>query len=320
MGSKRIAILTSGGDSPGMNAALRALTRKGIHHGLEMIGVKRGYDGLIHGDMKSLQASSVAGIINHGGTMLKTARSEEFKSDAGFGRALQTIAAQKIDGIVVIGGDGSMAGARKLSEAGVPTLVIPGTIDNDMAGTEYTLGFDTALNTILDAVSKIRDSMQSHERVAVVEVMGRHGGHLTLRAGISCGAEAIIIPEVKTDMELLCQGLEQSKKRGKLYSIVMVAEGAGTAQAVAEQIAQRTSSSVAITVLGYIQRGGAPSAQDNFIGTCMGAAAVDYILTDRWNCLIAMQGGRIVPVPYAEAVQQRFAIDRNLYEMAGILA
>lgn len=319
MGKKRIAVLTSGGDSPGMNAALRALTRKGLHHGFDIIGVRRGYEGLIHGDMKPLQASSVAGIINQGGTMLKTARSENFKTEKGFAQAMGNIAKHQIEGIVVIGGDGSMAGARKLTAAGVPTLVIPGTIDNDMAGTEYTLGFDTALNTIVDAAGKIRDTMDSHERVAVIEVMGRHGGHLALKAGVACGAEAVIIPEVQTDMDALCQRLAQSKERGKQYSIVMVAEGAGKAQDIAGQIAQRTSFSVPITVLGYIQRGGSPTATDNIIGSCMGATAIDCVLAERWNCLIAMQGGKVLPVPYMQAVEQRFAVDPYLYELVGIL-
>lgn len=316
---KRIGVLTSGGDSPGMNAVLRAITRKGIHHGFEIFGVWRGYQGLINDDITPLQVSSVDGIIAQGGTMLRTARSEDFKTAEGFRKAMHNIAERQLDGIVVIGGDGSMAGARKLSDAGISTLVIPGTIDNDMPGTEYTLGFETALNTILEAVGKIRDTMASHERVAVIEVMGRHAGHLALKAGIACGAEAVIIPEIEVDMERLCCKLEQSKNRGKLYSIVMVAEGAGSAEEIASQIAVRTSFSSRVNVLGYMQRGGPPAATDNILGSCMGAKAIDSILNNKWNCLIALQCGQLVMVPYAVAVNQRFGIDHSLYGLVGIL-
>lgn len=320
MDRKRIAVLTSGGDAPGMNAAIRAVTRKGLYHGCEVIGVLRGYQGLIGGEFQRLGLNSVGGIISRGGTMLKTARSEDFKTPEGFGRALRNLEENDVDGLVVIGGDGSMAGARKLAEAGLPTLVIPATIDNDMAGTEYTLGFDTALNTIVDAVNKIRDTVSSHERVAVVEVMGRHSGNLAVQAGIACGAEVILIPEIPADLDAICDGLVKGKNRGKLHSIVLVAEGAGRAQDVADQIKARTSFAAPITVLGYIQRGGSPSATDNIVGSRMGAAAVDCVMSGEWNRLIAMRGGAVTPVPYEEAAGFRLTVDRSLYELAGILA
>lgn len=317
---KRIAILTSGGDAPGMNSAIRAVVRKSIYHGLDVFGVKKGYEGVLHGDFIPLALSSVAGIIQHGGTMLQTARSEDFKTELGFQMAVKQLKDRQIDGLVVIGGDGSMAGAAKLGEAGVPTIVIPGTIDNDMAGTQYTIGFDTALNTVLDAVNKIRDTATSHERVAVVEVMGRSAGHIALLSGIASGAEFILLPEQPVDLEAVCQRLMQTFSRGKLYSIIMVAEGAGKGHAIAAEIYKRTNFNPGVTVLGYIQRGGSPSAYDNIMGCRMGAMAVDCLLSGQTNVLVAYQKGQIIPVPYAEAFQQKQGLDRDLYELAGILA
>jgi len=275
---KRVAILTSGGDAPGMNAVIRAVVRKGIYHGLTVFGVERGYEGVLHGDFIPLALKSVAGIIQHGGTMLRTARSEDFKTDLGFQMAVKQLKDRQIDSLIVVGGDGSMAGAAKLGEAGISTVVIPGTIDNDMPGTEYTIGFDTALNTVLDAVNKIRDTAASHERVAVVEVMGRSAGHIALLSGIASGAEFILLPEQPVDMDAVCQGLMQTFSRGKLYSIIVVAEGAGEGHAVASEIAKRTSFKPGVTVLGYIQRGGSPSAYDNIMGSRMGAMAIDSLL------------------------------------------
>jgi 6-phosphofructokinase 1 len=316
----RIAVLTSGGDAPGMNAAVRAVTRKGIYHHFDVFGVFRGYEGLINGDFKALHASSVAGIIDRGGTILKSARSEAFKTREGFAKAIQSIREHQIDAVVVIGGDGSMAGAMKLSAAGVPTIVIPATIDNDMAGTEYALGYDTALNNILEAVNKIRDTAFSHDRVAVVEVMGRHSGHLALCAGIACGAEYILIPEVSVDIEEVCRGLMRSSKRGKTFSIVMVAEGVGRGYTIAEQISDRIPVSASVTVLGYIQRGGNPSAKDNIIGSLMGAEAVDNLIAKKYDCLMSMQKGNVVALPYEEAIMFNFGINRKMHDLATILA
>ncbi|MEN6566030.1 MAG: 6-phosphofructokinase [Veillonellales bacterium] len=317
---KRLAVLTSGGDAPGMNAAIRAVVRKGIHHGFEVFGVDRGYAGVLNGEFSLLNSHSVAGIIQHGGTMLKTARSEAFKTEEGFALAVKNIQEHYIDYLIVIGGDGSMAGAVKLTAAGIPTIVIPATIDNDMPGTEYTIGFDTALNTVLDAANKIRDTAESHERVAVIEVMGRSAGHIALMAGLACGAEVILLPEKALDMAAVCEGLKRSHARGKLYSIVMVAEGVAKGYDVASQIKENTGFNPNITVLGYIQRGGNPSAHDNIIASRMGAAAIDCILENNANCLIALQKSEIVAVPYEQTTEYKRGIDLSLYETAGILS
>lgn len=317
---KRIAVLTSGGDAPGMNAAIRAVVRTAIIRGFEVFGAERGYEGVINGQFTLMHAHSVGGTIQRGGTILKTARSEAFKTEDGFQAAISQLQKHYIDYLVVIGGDGSMAGAINLSSAGIETVVIPATIDNDMPGTEYTIGFDTALNTVLDAASKIRDTAASHERVAVIEVMGRSAGHIALMAGLACGAEVILLPEKPIDMDEVCQGLIRSSKRGKLYSIVLVAEGAGKGYDIAAQIAERTNFNPHVTVLGYIQRGGSPTATDNIIASRMGAAAVDTILRSETNCLIAYQQGRIVTVPYGEVNNYKRGIDPEIYELAGILS
>jgi 6-phosphofructokinase 1 len=303
-----------------MNAAIRAVTRKGLYHGYNIIGILRGYQGLINGDFLPMKLSSVAGIIQQGGTMLKTARSEAYKTEEGFAAAMRQIEDHKIDMVVAIGGDGTMAGAGKLAAAGVKTVVIPATIDNDMPGTEYALGFDTALNTILDAVNKIRDTAASHERVAIIEVMGRNSGQLALSAGLACGAEAIMLPEVPGDIGEICTSLIESHKRGKLYSIVMVAEGAGKGYDVAAKIAHATGFSTHVTVLGYIQRGGSPSATDNIIGSLMGGKAIDCLMTGEANCLVAWQKGEVVTVPFDTAFGLKRSIDRNYYNLARILA
>jgi len=320
MSIEKFAVLTSGGDAPGMNSVIRAVARKGLYHGLEVYGVLRGYQGLISGDLLPMQLASVGGIINQGGTVLKTARSEAFKTEEGFSAALRQIAKHQLEAVIVIGGDGSMAGAQKLSQAGVSTIVIPATIDNDMAGTEYTLGFDTALNSILDAAGKIRDTAASHERVAIIEVMGRHSGQLALAAGLAGGAEVILLPEAPMPMEEVCFVLRQGHKRGKESSIVIVAEGAGKGYDVAAQIAAMTGYSTHVTVLGYIQRGGSPSAIDNIIGSRMGGKAVDCLLAGELNCLVAWQKGDITTVPYAEAFAAKRSIDFSQYELARILA
>ncbi len=316
----KVAVLTSGGDAPGMNAAIRGVVRAGLYYGLEIYGVERGYQGLIQNELSLLKASSVAGIIQRGGTVLKTARSEEFKTAAGFQQALDNLRQAGIATVIVIGGDGSMAGAVKLSAAGIQTITIPGTIDNDMAGTEYTIGFDTTLNTVLDAVNKIRDTAASHERVAVIEVMGRRSGHIALTAGLAARAEVILVPEYAVTMDQVCERLEQTHARGKLYSIVMVAEGYGKAYTIAEEIGKRTVFNPHVTVLGYIQRGGSPSAQDNIMGSQMGALAVDSLVKGEANCLVALQQGKFCTVPYDEVSRYQPVLDHKLYKLAQILS
>ncbi|CUH94098.1 6-phosphofructokinase [Propionispora sp. 2/2-37] len=318
--AQRIAVLSSGGDAPGMNAAIRAVVRKGLYHGFEMIGVERGYDGVIDGKFMPMNAKSVSGIIQYGGTVLKTARSESFKTSEGFIEAINQLKRFDIDSLVVIGGDGSMRGAMELAEAGIKTMVIPATIDNDMSGTDYTIGFDTALNTVLDAVNKIRDTTASHERVAIVEVMGRHAGHIALMAGLACGAEIILLPERPMDIEGICERLQNTYRRGKLYSIIMLAEGVAHGFDIAKEIDKNTTFKPHVTVLGYIQRGGMPLAKDNIMASRMGGAAIDSIIKGEVNRLVAVQQGKLVTVPYAEAVNYKNNIDLSVYELAGILA
>ena len=317
---RRIAVLTSGGDAPGMNAAIRGVVRKGLHYGLDIFGVERGYEGVVHCDFMPLSRNSVSGIISYGGTTIKTARSEAFRTHGGFMRAVRNLEDNKIDAVIVIGGDGSMAGAHKLSEAGIRTMVVPATIDNDMSGTDYTIGFDTALNTVLEAVNKIRDTAASHERVAIVEVMGRTAGHIALLSGLACGAEAVMLPEQPLDVDALCQQLNESHARGKQYSIVMVAEGAAKGFELAAQISKRTSYNPHVTVLGYIQRGGAPSAMDNIMGSRMGALAVDTLVAGESGCLVACRKSELLTIPYAEAFAMKRGIDLSLYDLTRILA
>lgn len=313
---KRIAVLTSGGDAPGMNAAIRAVVRRSIENHIDVFGVERGYEGLVNNDFIPLTRRSVAGIIAHGGTVIKTARSEAFMTNGGFGQAVENLRDNKIETIVVIGGDGSMAGAQRLSEAGIKTMVIPATIDNDMCGTDYTIGFDTALNTVLDSVFKIRDTAASHERVAIVEVMGRTAGHIALQSGLACGAEVIMVPEQPMDIDELCQQLNESHGRGKQYSMIMLAEGAGKGFDLAEQINKRTHYNPHVTVLGYIQRGGAPSAYDNTMATRMGALAIDAILLGDTDRLVACRDGKLLTVPYQEAFTVKRDLDFELYQLA----
>lgn len=319
MTKKRIALLTSGGDAPGMNAAIRAVVRKGLYHGFEVFGVERGFQGLIDGNFLPMNSNSVAGIIGQGGTMLKSARSEEFRTAKGQEIAVDRLKRQHIDTVVVIGGDGSMQGAIKLTEWGINTIVIPASIDNDMPGTEYSIGFDTAVNTILDAANKVRDTSASHNRIAVIEVMGRNCGNLALMSGIACGAEAILIPEVTTNIEEICQGLLESSKRGKLYSIIMVAEGVGKGSDIAEQIEKGINHPVSLTVLGYIQRGGTPSATDNIVASRMGAAAINEIINGNKNFLVGLRQGNLVSVPYGKENEFKPSIDIEQHELSRIL-
>lgn len=317
---RRIAILTSGGDAPGMNGAIRAVVRKSLYYGYEVFGIERGYEGLIQGNFKQMDTASVAGIIQRGGTVLKTARSKDFRTPEGFAKALRNLKEYNIFCLVVIGGDGSMAGAKKLSEAGINTVVIPGTIDNDMAGTDYTIGFDTAINTALDAVNKIRDTVESHSRVAIIEVMGRSAGHIALMTGLACGAEKILLPEEKLDLDSVCRKLSETYKRGKRYSIIVVAEGAASGYDVAKAIKEKTEFDASVTVLGYIQRGGSPSARDNIMASRMGSMAVNAIAENTMNCLVGANLGEIVLLDYATAMQGARGVNKKLHRLAGILS
>ncbi|MBP2650910.1 MAG: 6-phosphofructokinase [Firmicutes bacterium] len=298
MNTKRIAVLTSGGGAPGMNVAIRALKRKGLYHNLEVIGIANGYEGLIQGDFLPIEARTVAGIIKEGGSILKLGGRERLDTLAGLTKAVANIKEKRIDIVVALGGNETLANAKKLSAAGIMTIVIPATINNDMPTTDYTIGFDTALNTILQAINKIRDTVSSHDRVAIVEIIDGCFGQLTFMAGLASGAEAVLVPDKTVDMEGLCQGLIKSSQRGKLYSIILVSQGVADCYAVADQIEKRTSFTSRVTVLGHTPRGGAPSAMDSINASCMGASAIDYILQGKANAMVVMNRHGLKVVPF----------------------
>jgi len=316
---KRIAVLTSGGDAPGMNAVVRAITRKAIYEGLEVIGIERGYAGLLEKDWRIFTRRDVGSIVNKGGTILKTARCLEFKDLAIQEKAAQLLKENRVDALVVIGGDGSMEGAKALSRLGIPTITIPATIDNDMAGTSYTIGFDSAVNTILEAVDKIRDTTEAHERVAVVEVMGRHAGHLAVQAGLACGAQVVLIPERPISLNWICEDLENTFSGGKRYSIILVAEGAYTGYEISDYIKAHTSFAPSVTVLGYLQRGGAPSAKDAILGALMSNIAVDALLKEKYNCLVGYIDNKITCISYDDVDNYQFPVNEKEYELINLL-
>lgn len=320
---KRIGVLTSGGDCPGMNACLRAVVRVAIGMGREIWGIKRGYAGLIEGEMEKLSASSVSGIINLGGTFLKTARSEEFKTEEGQRKAVDTLKKIKIEGLIVIGGDGSLRGAWELHEKwNIPTVGVPATIDNDIPGTDLTIGFDTAVNTALEAIDRIRNTATSHERLFLIEVMGRESGFLALFAGLAGGCEDILIPELKTDPDEVCQKLEEGKRRGKTSSILVIAEGdeAGGAFEIGKKIKDRAGYETRVQVLGYIQRGGSPTATDRILGSRLGKAAVENLLKGKRGLYVGIEKGEIVTHPFPYVWEVKKEIDLSLYELSQILA
>ncbi|OPJ54988.1 6-phosphofructokinase [Alkalithermobacter paradoxus] len=317
---KKIAVLTSGGDSPGMNAAVRAVVRSAIYHGCKVYGVNRGYKGLIDGDLFEMDLSSVGDIIHRGGTILRSARCEEFRTEEGRKKAHNVLNVFGIDGLVVIGGDGSFQGAQKLSEMGFPAIGVPGTIDNDLAYTDYTIGFDTALNTVLDAISKIRDTSSSHERISIIEVMGRHCGDIALYAGVAGGAEIIIVPEEEYDIDEICKRLIQSNNRGKKHSIIMLAEGVGNANEIMEQIKEKTGLDSRATILGHIQRGGTPSAFDRILSSQMGAKAVELLLEGKASRVVGIKNNEIIDMDIHEALSMERKFNSNLYKLASILA
>lgn len=320
---KRIGVLTSGGDAPGMNAAIRAVVRTAIYNELEVIGIRRGYEGMINGWCKPLKSKNVRNIIQRGGTILKSARSEEFKTVEGRQRAYEQLKEHEIDAVVVIGGDGSFRGAGIFSqEHDIPCVGIPGTIDNDMFGTDYTIGFDTALNTVVEAIDKIKDTASSHDRLFFIEVMGRDAGFVALHSGIATGAEAILIPEVEGQEEKLKDYLEKGNKQKKTSNIILVAEGnnVGGAYELAEKVKEDFKEySVRVNVLGYIQRGGAPSAFDRFLASRMGVAAVEALLDNQRSVMIGYKNHNISHVPFNKTIKQTRGINQRLLEVADIL-
>ena len=317
---KKIAVLTSGGDAPGMNAAIRAVVRKSIYHGLEIYGVRRGFAGLINREAIPMQLGSVADIVHRGGTILHTARSPEFLTSEGQEKAVRFLKDEKIEGLVIIGGDGSFKGAKVLGDAGFLAVGVPATIDNDIPCTDFCIGFDTAVNTVTDAINKVRDTATSHERTYVIEVMGRNTGYIALAAGLAGGAESIIIPEVPFDMAEVCRRLMRGVQRGKLHSIILVAEGAASAMHVADEIKKITQQEVRVAILGHLQRGGTPTAFDRILASRMGAKAVDLLLEGKGNYLVGYFKGEIKAIPFDEMFTSSKEFSWSDYQLAGILA
>ena len=313
---KRIAVLTSGGDAPGMNAAVRAVVRTAHAYGMECVGIRRGYQGLINGDFTMMTRESVAHILSRGGTILYTARSDEFMTDEGKRKAVATCKMLGIDGVVVIGGDGSFAGAQAFSKYGIPVVGVPATIDNDLGCTNYTIGFDTACNTAVECIDRLRDTMQSHERCSIVEVMGRNAGFLALYVGISVGATAVLVPEHELDFEKdVIERIRESRLAGNTHFMIVVAEGAGSAVDISKRIKEEIGIDPRVTVLGHIQRGGSPNARDRETATRMGYYAVKAFAEGRYNCIIGTQEGNIVEIPIDEALQMERHLQMDRYKI-----
>lgn len=317
---RRIGVLTSGGDAPGMNAAIRAVVRKAIYHDLEVLGIRRGYYGLMNRESSPMELGSVADIIHRGGTMLRTARALEFMEKSGQEQAVRNIHNLGIEGLIVIGGDGSFRGTAVLEAAGVHTVGIPATIDNDIPFTDASIGFDTAVNNVTDAINKLRDTAASHERIYVIEVMGRTSGHIALAAGLAGGAESILVPEIPFDLNEICERLHRGAKRGKLHSIILVAEGAGSALKIGEEIKEKTSMETRVTILGHLQRGGTPTASDRMMASRLGAAAVDLLREDCHGRIVGLVAGNVHSTPFDEVFKSEKTLPAELYHLATILA
>jgi len=322
---KNIAVLTSGGDAPGMNACIRAVVRTGIYNGIKMFGVMQGYQGLINNNINPMDARSVSNIIHLGGTILKTARCLEFKTDEGQEIAYQNLKAKEIDALVVIGGDGTFTGARRFSQTyGIPIIGVPGTIDNDLYGSDFTLGYDTAINTVIDAIDKIRDTADSHDRLFFVEVMGRDSGCIALRSSIASGAEAVLLPEKETSLDELIVQLEAGASTKKSSSIVIVSEGSkcGGAYDIAKKVKERFNHyDTKVTILGHLQRGGSPSSFDRILGSRLGFAAVNELLKGNTESMVGLRGNDIHTTSLDEALTKHtFKLESDLLEMTKVLS
>lgn len=313
---RKIAVLTSGGDSPGMNAAIRAVVRKGIYHDLEVYGIYHGFHGLVNGNIEKLELGSVGDIIHRGGTILRSARLPEFVNPEVQKQGLEKLHKHGIEGLVVIGGDGSYRGANALTNLGFPCVGVPGTIDNDISGTEFTIGFDTAINTVIDAIDKIRDTASSHDRTFVIEVMGRGAGDIALWSGLAGGAETILIPEEKETIDNIVDRLNRGKQRGKRHSIIVVAEGVMSGVKLAEQLKERIDADVRVSVLGHIQRGGSPSATDRFLASRLGARAVELLLEGKGGRAVGIVKNTIVDHAISEIINQPHKIDNEIIRLA----
>lgn len=316
----RIAVLTSGGDAPGMNACIRAVVRTSIYMGMEVYGVKMGYNGLINGDIYKMELSSVADIIHRGGTILGTARSDEFMTELGLKKAVDKLNENNIEGLVVIGGDGTLTGAKTLSDAGVNVIGIPATIDNDLGFTDYTIGFMTATETAVDAISKLRDTSSSHGRANIVEVMGRHCGDIALTAGLAGGAETIIIPEIKYDIDAMVKKALNGIKRGKRHHIIVVAEGAADSYELSKELEEKTGIETKVTVLGHVQRGGVPTVFDRLMASRMGNQAVKLLKNGRTGIALGLKCNEIIKLNMEDALKIPKRIDKEIFEIADILS
>jgi 6-phosphofructokinase 1 len=315
----RIGILTSGGDASGMNATIRAVTRYADYRSVSVIAFYEGFKGLIENNSLKLDLNRVGGIIDRGGTFLYSARSKEFETEEGMKKAIEVLKKHKINGLIVIGGDGSFRGAHDLHQRGVRVVGIPATIDNDIPGTDYSIGFDTALNVIIDLVSKIRDTASSHDRIFVIEVMGRDSGIIAINSGLACGADYILIPEIKFDITGIANNIKNNRKE-KRHTLVFVAEGAARANDIAASIKQIVGREVRVSVLGHIQRGGAPSALDRLLAAKFGRKAVELLLEGRSDCMTAIEGKKIKSVSLDYVIGNKKGIDRELYDLTNILS
>lgn len=319
---KRIGVMTSGGDSPGMNACIRAVVRGAIFNGMEVCGIKRGFEGLIDGEIEEMNISSVADIIQRGGTVLRTARSDRFLTTEGFSRALNILETFAIQGLVVIGGDGSLRGGADLSRAGVKVIGLPGTIDNDLSYTDFTIGFDTAVNTALMAIGNIRDTSSSHGRTTIIEVMGRSCGDIALYAGLAGGAETILVPEEKLDIPSICKKLIIGKNRGKLHSIIIKAEGVEiSSEELRRELEERTGLETRMVILGYIQRGGSPTARDRLLASRTGYYAVELMRDDSTSKAVGIRGEEIIAIPLEDALKiEKVSHTSEILKLSDILS
>lgn len=313
---KKIAVLTSGGDAPGMNAAVRAVVRKGIHDGFEVSAIYNGYQGLIEGKIVDMKLGSVGDIIHRGGTILRSARCPEFRTVEGREKAVAQLKKHGIEGLVVIGGDGSFRGAYELTKLGIPCVGVPATIDNDIKGTDFTIGFDTALNTVIDAIDKIRDTATSHERTFIIEVMGRDAGDLALWAGLAGGAETILIPEADSDIKDIVERLESGTGRGKKHSIIVVAEGVMSATELAKVIKEEAGMEIRVSVLGHVQRGGSPSGRDRVIASQFGARAVEVLKENRGGVAIGMQNHKVIDYDLQSVFEGSEHLDLKMFDLS----
>ena len=318
---KRIGVLTSGGDSPGMNAAVRAAVRTGLSMGMEVFGIERGYEGLLDGEIEKMEWHSVGDILQRGGTILRTARSERFRTGEGQRHAVGILETCGIEGLVIIGGDGALHGGLELDSRGITVMGVPGTIDNDLAYTDYTIGFDTAVNTVLSMISNLRDTASAHERTTIVEVMGRHCGDIALYAGLAGGADVILVPEVEPDINMVCRRVLRGQQSGKLHSIIVKAEGVDISSAeLATIVEERTGRETRSVVPGYIQRGGTPSGRDRLLASVMSAKAVQLLYDDEPSKAVGINGSEIVAYDLAEALKMKREFRKDLYDIAETLA